>query len=88
MVSHAHMSHTSRMTQHEPRTGKVISTCLHVVHHELVGELAPVLRVHDLLVHEAVDDGDAAVRAERRRDLLRWQEEEGKQWSFELLRLG
>ena len=43
---------------------------LHVVHHELVGELAPVLRVDHLLVHQAVDDGDAAVRAERLRDLL------------------
>ena len=43
---------------------------LHVVHHELVGELAPVLRVHHLLVHQAVDDGDAAVGAERLRHLL------------------
>lgn len=41
-----------------------------MVHHELVGELAPVLGVDDLLVHEAVDDGDAAVGAERPRDLL------------------
>ena len=48
---------------------------LHVVHHELVGELAPVLRVHHLLVHQAVDDGDAAVRAERLRDLLQKKEE-------------
>ena len=47
------------------------SAHLHVVHHELVGELAPVLGVDHLLVHQAVDDGDAAVRAERLRDLLR-----------------
>ena len=41
-----------------------------MVHHELVGKLAPVLRVHDLLVHQAVDDGDAAVGAERPGHLL------------------
>ena len=45
-------------------------TYLHVVHHELVGELAPVLRVHHLLVHQAVDDGDAAVGAEGLGNLL------------------
>ena len=43
---------------------------LHVVHHELVGELAPVLRVGHLLVHEAVDDRDAAVGAEGQGDVL------------------
>ena len=41
-----------------------------MIHHELVGELAPVLRVRHLLVHEAVDDEDAAVGAEGQRDLL------------------
>ena len=45
-------------------------THLHVVHHELVGELGPVLRVRHLLVHEAVDDGDAAERGEGLGDLL------------------
>jgi hypothetical protein len=34
-------------------------TDLHVVHHELVGKLAPRLGVLDFFVHEAVDDAYA-----------------------------
>ena len=41
-----------------------------MVHHELVGEFAPVLRVGHLLVHEGVEDGDAAVGGEGEGDVL------------------
>ena len=40
------------------------ATHLHVVHHQLIGELHALLRVHDLAVHERVDQGDAAVDGE------------------------
>ncbi len=41
-----------------------------MVHHELVGEVAAVLGVADFLVHEAVDQRDAAVDGEGRGQLL------------------
>ena len=52
---------------------------LHVVHHEFVGQLAPVLGVHHLLVHEAVEDGEAAVGAERQSNVLVETTENGLQ---------
>ena len=43
---------------------RVVCTHLHVIHHELVTKLGPVLSVRHLLVHQAVEDGEAAVRTE------------------------
>ena len=53
--SHILTPPTSHLTPH---------TYLHVIHHELVTELGPVLSVGHLLVHQAVEDGEAAVRTE------------------------
>ena len=38
---------------------------LHVIHHQFVAELGPVLGIRHLLVHQGVQDRQAAVGAER-----------------------
>ena len=43
----------------------VVSTHLHVIHHELIAQLGSVLCIRHLFVHQAVKDCEAAVRAER-----------------------
>lgn len=54
------------MTHSKPYNNKY----LHVIHHEFIAKLAPVLRVSDFLKHEAVHNGDTAVSTEGQGNLL------------------